>query len=47
MPPNGGSGLVFAADSGDPLHVLHWAALGQREACRLRLRLSETEKGLP
>ncbi len=47
IPPKGVGGVVFTADSGDPLQVLHEAALGQREVCRLRLRLSETEKDPP
>ncbi len=35
------SGLVFAANSDNPLQVLHEAALGQREVCGLRHFLSE------
>jgi hypothetical protein len=42
--PKGGGDLVFAAELGNPLQVLHEAALGQREACWLRPSLSEREK---
>jgi hypothetical protein len=45
LPPKGGGGLVFAADSGDTLQVLHETTLGQREVCRIRLCLSGKEKG--
>ncbi len=45
--PKGGGGIVFTADSGDPLPVIHENGLGQREVCRLRLRLSETKKDPP
>jgi hypothetical protein len=40
--PKGGGGLVFTADSSDPLLVIHEIALGQQEVCRFRLCLSET-----
>jgi hypothetical protein len=44
LKPRGGSRLVFAADSDNPLQVHHDAALGQQEVCRLQLHLSESEK---
>jgi hypothetical protein len=47
IPPKGGSGAVFTADSVDPLLVIHEIALGQQEVCRLRLCLSETGKDPP
>jgi hypothetical protein len=47
IPPKGGGGLVFPADSGDPLLVIHEIALGQQEVCQLQLRLSETGKDPP
>ncbi len=47
IPPKGGGGAVFTADSGDPLLDIHEIALGQQKVCRLRLRLSETGKDPP
>jgi hypothetical protein len=44
IPLKGSDGLVFTADSGNPLQVLHEAALGQQEVCQLKLCLSEMEK---